>query len=52
MFLDNFIEISIKFGFEEQQKWILHTRVYFQGGCMNVLQIASSFFVQKTYGLL
>ena len=39
-FLDNFIEIWIKFKFEEKQKGITHTHVYFKEGCINVLQIA------------
>ena len=39
-FLDNFIEIWIKFSFEEKQKGIPNTQVYFQGGCMNVFLIA------------
>ena len=43
-FLDNFIEIWIKFGFQENKK-DSNTQVYFQGGCINVLQI--TFFLKK-----
>ena len=39
-FLDNFIEIWIKFGFYEKWKGMPHTQVYFQAGCINVLRIA------------
>ena len=39
-FLDNFIEIWIKLGFEEKWKGIPHTQVYFQAGSINMLQIA------------
>ena len=46
-FLDNFIEIWIKFGFQENKK-DSNTQVYFQGGCINVLQI-TFFFKKKTF---
>ena len=39
-FLDNFIEIWIKFKFEEKQKGITHTQVYFKEDYITVLQIA------------
>ena len=45
-FLDNCIEIWIKFGFEEKQR-ILHAQVYFQRGCISVLQIALFVFFFK-----
>ena len=39
-FLDNFIEIWIKFGFEEKWKGISSNQLYFQVDCINVLRIA------------
>ena len=39
-FLDNFIQIWIKFGYEEKWNRVPYTQVYFQGVWINVLWIA------------